>query len=183
MTPGGAFPDGDQIIKVLQKIANFWTSLPQQKEGLREVISNHDLADIAMKNYPDTRVAFACKLMCTCLVNFYALNVANHDNWRKLMYQLSTEDWRTVQEMEAIASTLANYAVNEAQVSGRILSSLKPYYRMALVSVSEKKKFEVLSVKITPRDWTLHDIPWTLRRVDAFTDAGRKLPSLPQEAN
>ena len=48
--------------------------------------------------------------------------------------------------MEAIASALQEYAVDEAQKSGAFKLSLKPSYDVALLGIANKTKFKVVSL-------------------------------------
>ena len=102
VTPGGAFPDSGRILKTGRKIINFFTGSPQRKDKLNKVIAAYDLPTIAMQNYPDTRVAYSCQLMVTVMANYHALQLVEHDDFPEVMSRLSHEDWRTMQEMEAV---------------------------------------------------------------------------------
>lgn len=78
----------------------------------------HNLPAIIVTTYPDTRVSFASKLFGTLIANHYAFKLVSHEDFPKVFDMLSAEYWKTMQEMGAILSALAAYAVNEAQTSG-----------------------------------------------------------------
>ena len=115
VTPGGEFTDGLRVIKAGRLICNFFTGSPQRKKNLEDVVECHDLPSITVINYPDTRVAFASKLFGTLLSNHYAFKLVGHEDFAKVLDKLTPTDWKTMQEMEAICSALAGYAVNKAQ--------------------------------------------------------------------
>ena len=118
----------------------------------------HNLFSIMVTNYPDTRVAFASKLFSTLLVNHYAFKLVGHEDIAKVFDKLTPTDWKTIQEMKAICSALAGYAVNEAQSSGAFISSLRLYFCLALLGVTKKKRFKVMDMNRHPRDTILHHI-------------------------
>ena len=62
------------------------------------------------------------------MANHHALQLVEHDDFPKMMLTLSHEDWRTMQEMEAVYEALEDYAMDESQMSVAFMSSLKPYY-------------------------------------------------------
>ncbi len=84
VTPGGASPDGMRIINVAQAIVNFFTSSPQRKQKFLQVIKAFDLPSIALKNYPDTLVTFACILLRSVMAIYYALSMVGMDNYKKI---------------------------------------------------------------------------------------------------
>ena len=112
----------------------------------------HDLPSIMVKNYPDTRVAFASKFFGTLLANHYAFKLVGHEDFAKVFDKLTPTDLETMQEMEAICSALEGNAVNEAQSSGAFISYLRPYFRLALLAVTKKKRFKVMDMNRHPRD-------------------------------
>ena len=117
VTPGGALPDGARIIKTLRSFVNFWTASPQRKDKLRKIVDIYDLPEVALQNYPDTRVAFACKLMLSAMVNYFAMSRVEDNDWAKLWKNLSEDDWKTVQEMEALILAMGVCAVTVVQKS------------------------------------------------------------------
>ena len=56
VTPGRAFPDGDRIVKASRKVINFFSKSPQCKDKLDHVRKAMDIPNIALHNYPETRV-------------------------------------------------------------------------------------------------------------------------------
>ena len=88
-----------------------------------------------------------------------------------------------MQEMEAICTVLAAYAVNEAQKSGVFISSLKPYYRLRLLSVSNKTKFKVMDLSRQDPGTLLHQIPRKTKKVEQFTEGGEEMPRALEETN
>ena len=133
----------------------------------------HDLPSIMVKNYPDTRVSFASKLFGTLLANHYAFKLVGHEDSAKVFDKLTPTDWKTMQEMEAIFLVLAGYAVNEAQSSGALISSLLPYFCLALLAVTKKKRFKVMDMNRRPRDTKLHHIKKVIKRVEEYTEGGK----------
>jgi len=174
VTPGGEFKQGMAIIKAGRAIVNFFGSSPQRKHKLEAIRELYGLPSIQLTNYPDTRVSFASKLFQTLMANYHALKQVEIDDFKKHFAKLSPEDWQTMQEMEAICSVLSSYAVNEAQKSGTFLSSLKPFYRLALLAVANKKKFKIMDLSRQESDTKLSQIPRYTKRVDNFTDGGKK---------
>ena len=158
VTPGGEFTEGLRIIKLGKEMCNYFTGSPQRKDKLEDIVSCHHLPKIALTNYPDTRVAYASKLFGTLIANHYAFRKIDDNNFDKLFGKLTDNDWETMQEMEAISSALAGYAVNEAQASGGFISSLRPYFRLALLAITNKKRFKVISTKRHGADTKLHQV-------------------------
>ena len=124
-------------------------------------------------NYPDTRVAFASKLLGTLLANHYAFKLVGHEDFAKVFDKLIPTYWKTMQEMEAICSALAGYAVNEAQSLGAFISSLRPYFRLEILVVANKKRFKVMDMNRHPQDTKLHQIKKVIKRVEEFTEGGK----------
>ena len=124
-------------------------------------------------NYPDTRVAFARKLFVTLLANHYAFKLVGHKEFAKVFDKHTPTDWKTMQEMEAICSALAGYAVNETQSSGAFISSLRPYFRLELIAFTKKKRFKVMDMNRHPRDTKLHQLKKVIKRVEEFTEGGK----------
>ena len=54
VTPGGAFPDGERIIKATRKCVNFFSKSPQRKERLELQRAAMDLPKISLANFPET---------------------------------------------------------------------------------------------------------------------------------
>ena len=174
VTPGGRFDQGMKIVRSARGFVNFFKSSPQRKQKLDDAIKFLDLPTIALINFPDTRVAFASKLFQTVLANYYAFTKVEHNDFPKIKSRMSEGDWETMQEMEAICSALCGYAVNEAQTSAGMISSLRPYFRRALEHVANREKFKVMSLDRHSSDKLLHTIPRKKKRVVDFTEGGRK---------
>ena len=75
--------------------------------------------------------------------------------------------------MEAIASALQEYAVDEAQKSGAFKLSMKPYYRLVLLGIAKKTKFKVASLARQQKGTMINKITREIRKVDDFTPAGK----------
>ena len=97
VTPGREFTDGLRVIKSGRLICNFFTRSPQRKKKLEDVVECHDLPSIMVKNYPDTRVAFASKLFGTLLANHYAFKLVGHEDFSKVFDKLTPTNWKTMQ--------------------------------------------------------------------------------------
>ena len=139
------------------------------------VVNAFDLANIAFKNYPETRVKFALDLMETVMVNFFALTKIDHEDFTKIFQKLSDEDWHVMQEMEAVTRLLGKYAVNESQKSDSFMnSSLKPYYRKILLKVTTKQSFNVIKLTRQKHGMALHQAERENRKVDDFTEGGKR---------
>ena len=169
VTSGGEFRNGHRIIKAGRSIVNFFTGSPQRKQKLVQVVSLYDLPNIQPTNYPDTHVSFASKLFQTLIMNHYTFELVEHEDFYKMFNKFFEEDWTTMQEMEVMCSTLAAYAVNESQKSGAFIASLRPYYRLALIAVTNKKKFKVLDMGCQPKNKDLHKISRKSKCVADFT--------------
>ena len=174
VTPGGRFDQGMKIVRSARGFVNFFKGSPQRKQKLADAIKFLDLPTIALINYPDTRVAFASKLFQTVLANHYAFTKVEHVDFPKVRSSMSEGDWETMREMEAICSALPGYAVNEAQTSAGMLSSLLPYFRRALEHIANREKFKVLDLGRHSSDKLMHTIPRKKKRVVDFTEGGRK---------
>ena len=81
-------------------------------------VKYHNLPTIIVTTYFDTRVSFASKLFGTLIANHYTYKLISHEDFPKGFDMFSAEYSKTMQEMGAILSALAAYAVNEAQISG-----------------------------------------------------------------
>ena len=174
VTSGREFIAGLRIIKVGREIFNYFTGSPQRKEKLESVVTCFNLPSITVTNYPDTRVAFVSKLFGTLLANHYAFKIVGHENFAKVFDKLTPTNWNTMQEMEAICLDLAGYAVNEAQSSGAFISSLRPYFCLAILDATKKKRFKVMDMNRHPWDTKLHHIKKVIKRVEEFTEGGKR---------
>ena len=133
---------------------------------MEDVVNCHNLPSITVTKYPDTRVSFASKLFGTLFASHCVFRLVGHDDFPKVFDKLSAQDWKTMQEMEAICLALAAYTVNEAQKLGAFISSLQPYFCLALLAVTKKKKFRVMDMTRHSRGTKLHQIRKMTRGVE-----------------
>ena len=76
---------------------------------------------------------------------------ANHPDFLKIWQTLSQDDWTFIQEMEGMCSSLASYALNEAQ-SNHISAANKAFYRtLSIDFTNPDHKFKILSLDC-PKD-------------------------------
>ena len=73
-----------------------------------------DLPDIALLNFPDTRVAFIVMVFRSLLANAFLLTgyCGTDDAFQRLRNELSDEDYKGMQEMEALLSVCFEYSTN-----------------------------------------------------------------------
>ena len=58
ITPGGEFSDGERTVKASSKVVNVFSKSPQRKDKLDHVRNTMDMPNIALQNYPETRVGY-----------------------------------------------------------------------------------------------------------------------------
>ena len=121
VTPGGAFLEGDQLGKTSRKYVIFFTSYPQRKNKLETQTVTLDLPLVALANYHATRPAYLVYthqslLANHCLLAAMSLGVKfDKDVFQKWRATLSDEDFKAIQEMEAITQLLFAYLANDSQ--------------------------------------------------------------------
>jgi len=127
-----------------------------------------------MQNYHDARVAFACKLMLSVMVNHYALSqILSNIDFTKLWKKLTPLDWATVQEMKAVPLAIGEHAVGEAHQSVAFKLSLKPHYHLALLCVANRHAFKVAYLGRQMKGMIQRDVPRKNRKGEDFTPAGK----------
>ena len=73
-----------------------------------------DLPAIALLNFPDTRVAFIVMLFRSLLANAFLLTgyCGSDDAFQQLRNVLSDDDYKAMQEMEALLFVCFEYSIN-----------------------------------------------------------------------
>jgi hypothetical protein len=159
VTPGGAFPEGKELIKKLSSIATYFDH-PQRLERLR-VVQQHYNVPVGSPSRPgSTRVSSIHKLLSQSLYFYWSLqrfceeastSPSNEDKEFVTDFQQITEqDWATVQEIEALSVSVAKYSMFEAQMS-RIIAPWIQYMRKKVRELLRKDSVQVLSYNDRPR--------------------------------
>ena len=171
VTPGGAFPDGERIIREARKQANHFNS-PQRLNKLETIRTELDLPVIRLENFPDTRVAFIVILFRSLMCNHFLLeqHSVRDDEFRRLRDKLSANDYRAMQEMEAVLLVCAEYSTGESQ-SNSSNNSLIPWYRKMLLKSAYQEEYEVMDLSRQPRRTIMKRWPRKKRKVCNITQS------------
>ena len=136
-TPGGEFRDGNRIFQSLQNIAKYFGTA-QRMERLKVTQSYLNCPEGKPAYSGDTRVSSVHKLFSTSLFHYFSMqrfaaansetDTSDHDFF-SIWKTLSIEDWKKIQEMEAVTVYIAKYASCESQMA-YITSSFTEYLRI-----------------------------------------------------
>ena len=167
VTPGGAFPDGLRIVREARNQVNYFGGSCQRAERLEKDRTALDLPAIALQNFPETRVAFIVMLIRSLLANDYLLvgYCGSDDAFLRLRAKLSGNDYKAMQEMEALLSVCFEYSTNESQQSSECNNSLLPWYRKVLLKTSYADEYEVMTLSRQPSTSSLKKWPRETRKV------------------
>ncbi len=146
ITEGGAFPDGDRIIKQARKEVNFFSGSPQRAARLENAREANQLPSIKLENFPYTQVAFIILLLRSLIANEFLLRFHSSDDkdYEKLRGKRKPTDLRIMQEIEAVMLTCFEYAVSDSQYSKTVMNSHYPWYRKILLRSAEKEQYGVM---------------------------------------
>ena len=174
VTPGGALPEGKKIIKTMRKIADF-VNTPQRKEELEKIQKFYALPIGRPRIDGTTRIAYSITLIRTILFHYASLNklTEKFETFDLLWSSITADEWSFVQEIEAVCSNLASYALSEAQndVTG---SARKVFYRSVCEKFLSKQSFKVLIIENSPDPInTMSDMRREVKKLDYFTAFGK----------
>ena len=119
VTSGGVFPDEEWIVKTSRKVVNVFRKSPQCKDELDHARNAIDMPNIALQNYPETRVGYVVTTLLSLMANHCILSVSLHngsnEDFEKVWKKLPKRDVAPIQQMEATTKLLFASAVDESQ--------------------------------------------------------------------
>ena len=126
-----------------------------------------DLSAIALQSFPNTRVAFIVILFRSLLANDFLPTgyCGSNDAFQRLCNTLSDDDYKAMQEMEAVMLVCFEYPANESQQSSACNNSLLPWYRKVLYKTSYADEYEGMTISRQPATATLKKWPMKTRKV------------------
>ena len=175
VTPGGAFLDGERIVKATRKCVNFFSKSPQRKERLELQRAAMDLPKITLANFPETRVGYVVTTFQSLMANHSLLTVllvVEKDDFGKVWGKLSDEDFKSIQEIEAITQILFLYSVNDSQQSNAFNNSLLPWYHKVMKMALYQPSYRVMKLGKQAPSTKLCTWPREYRMVEDFTPNG-----------
>mmetsp|Transcript_32277 Transcript_32277/g.67858 ORF Transcript_32277/g.67858 Transcript_32277/m.67858 type:complete len:853 (-) Transcript_32277:67-2625(-) len=184
VTPGGAFPEGKRLVKGGRNCVNYFSKSPQRKEKMDAQRKIMDLSTVALMNFPETRVGYIVTTLQSLMANHQLLSilqVAEKDDFGKLWDELSNEDFKAIQEMEAVTQILFSYSVNDSQQSNAFNNSLLPWYRKLLKKALYQDSYRVMKLGKQAPTTKLRNWPREIRKVIDFTPSGKQCLNRLQE--
>ena len=126
-----------------------------------------DLPAIALQNFPDTGVVFIFILFCSLLAHDFLLRGygGSDDALQRLHNTPSYNDYKVMQNIDAVLLVRFEYSTNESQQSRAYTNSLLPWYRKVLCKTSYADEYEVMTISRQPATVTLKKWPRETRKV------------------
>ena len=177
VTPGGEFKDGGRMVKASRNIVNFFGQSSKRNEGITKLGIQLELPQVALRNFPDTRVSYVVMVFQGMMANYELLKIYSDkdDDFKKVWSKLSPVDVEAIREMEAVCRNISQYAVGDSQKSTNAFnSSLIPFYRKALRKYAYKKEYKLMVLGRQSPSTTLKNWPREKKKAEDFTDAGKK---------
>jgi hypothetical protein len=180
VTPGGAFPEGLEVIQKLRNLAKYFGT-GQRKQRLVDKQDFYDIPHGLPQIDGLTRVASVCKLFQTSIQHYYGMlrlytDLKEEDDiaFVKLFDEITEEDWELIAEMESLTFILVSYALGEAQMD-KVMASKSFYFRSICKKYCTLQSFDLM--KLTERPMKNDTIKCWKRRsktINSFTDTGKK---------
>ena len=106
------------------------------------------IAEIAIKDYPETRVGYVIPLIQTLIANrtLYQCMSNKDADFAKLFEKLAVEDWQMLAEIEGILHPIFVQSTSTAQQNNASNTSLNPYYRRRVLRILEQESFGVMDI-------------------------------------
>ena len=112
-TPGGECPEGRKVVSACTEIVNFFNVSSNRKNDIEEIWKAFDLPNLKTVNYGDICIAGISKLLQSLNQSRYAINMlydaGKNKDFVKVYNGISSDDWKAIQEIEAVCRVPATY--------------------------------------------------------------------------